>query len=129
MRHLKCLELQSWMEWEWLEQDDGLMKRLQKIEPIMNRNGYYYDRLKKKCWFESEGLAFEVHTSNFKYTFENLDHKPMTSSVYSAYCTLRKDGVLGKKELYLLTVEERIRQFTELTRNVKLSIEKTFKGE
>jgi hypothetical protein len=31
-----------------------------KIDPIFNRNGYYYDRIKKFSWFEFAGEAYIV---------------------------------------------------------------------
>lgn len=95
---IKVLELDWTMKEEFAFED--MLPYLVKIEPIVNRHGHYYDRLKKKVWWETPFGAFEPiekemaqHIDYFNYEIEQLSHKPLHPKAAEAIVTLQNFNV------------------------------------
>ena len=75
------------------------------IDPVFNREGFYFDRISKKCWVEYDGVSFTC--KNMEYSFESELKKPSSRSITDleynatlnvlAYCKLSQKT---KNELY-----------------------------
>lgn len=81
----KVMPLDGWMLWmepEELLEDMG--KYAQKIEPIFNRNGQYYDRMTGQWWFEVDGHAFTdvrpTHGYQILWVIKSFSHKILSSA-------------------------------------------------
>ena len=42
-------------------------QRMEQIEPVFNRDGFYYDRLNNSAWHEWKGTAWKGDVEDFKY--------------------------------------------------------------
>jgi hypothetical protein len=49
-----------------------------EIEPVFNKNGFYYCRKSGYCWEENGGKAFEMDAKTFLYKFQQY-HLPWLS--------------------------------------------------
>lgn len=83
MSRYKVLKLPSYLtrskEQFKTERTLDWLKDLGKAETIFNRDGYYYDRITKKCWVESSVYGSWYHDPGmFLHTLENLSHKLLT---------------------------------------------------
>ena len=61
---------------EWCNEDEMMEMEyydISLVHPMFNRDGYYYDRHKKFCWFEVNGKAYHHHelASSFCYRMNN----------------------------------------------------------
>jgi hypothetical protein len=59
-----------------------------EIEPVFNRDGYYYDKTSDKCWFECAGKGFLGDKIMFKFRLE-LEHSN----------DLRPEQIMGLKTI------------------------------
>lgn len=106
---LKILPLELEMEYseyryrsreQWIEE---LSEWSTPISPVIGRDGYYYDRSNKRCWFEVEGYAFKANPDQFLLELEMQNHKPLSDKEAEAARYLIRAGIaVGKefKELY-----------------------------
>lgn len=72
--------------------------KLTQIDPVFNRDGWYYDRLAKQSWYEIAGTAWKVlpeftHTSlyetSFLYELETLNIRMLSQAELDAIHTLK----------------------------------------
>lgn len=79
MKHVKVLEVEEFLisnkddSWcDELKEDYIKSCMFVKVEPVFNRPGYYYDRMKKFAWYEdNEGNAYTTDDLN-KHFIEQL---------------------------------------------------------
>jgi len=76
----KVLPLESWMivDGDWVTWKDVQECAKGEIAPIMNRDGFYYDRATKMCWFEINGRAFLYEAKSFLYSLSLFAHSPLS---------------------------------------------------
>ena len=57
-----------------------------KIEPVFNRDGWYFDRQTKKCWYEWKGTAWTTgkDLEQFQYELRQLGLPTFTSAEIKA---------------------------------------------
>lgn len=69
MRSLAVMPLQYWMRYYVDEEDGREENRYPPIKPILHRDGWFWDRLAKREWYEYRGYAFLIsnHGSQFRY--------------------------------------------------------------
>lgn len=105
MSELLVLPLEYWMESDDLF--DDLFDRLEQINPIFNRPGYYYKRKENICWFEnSEGKAFKYNIEEFKYTISLYDVEKYNNKQYNALKLIIEQKLATKEQkrlFYLIT--------------------------
>jgi len=101
MREVKVLPLDfpyKYYEHEYLE--SGIAECLEyktKIDPVFNRDGWYYDRVKKVSWLEMGGEAWQdERTGDFLYRLELLGHSPLSKVELKAIKTLRNRNICPK---------------------------------
>lgn len=124
---IKCLPLDFWMEFKVLKNWDNFRTvKGKEITPVFNRNGWYYNRLNKSCWFEVNGYAFKTSINDFKFQLDLLNHNYMSDTIYFAYCVLRKENLLSKKQKQELITEEFLRQRRKTNLDM-LKFKKSFK--
>lgn len=111
---IKVLELPSWFQWAEELMEYGPYEAMREycgdqhreIAPVFNRDGYYHDTVKKICWVEFAGKAFELIAGQEMHAYETalLNHKPLHKSVAKAIKTLIQNKICTKKlkELYWL---------------------------
>ena len=83
-----------------------------QIDPIFNRDGWYYDRKTKRSWYEFKGRAFtKDHTERqFLYELNMLDHEILSEEEVRAIETLLVMGACGpeaKKHLRKILVRSK----------------------
>jgi hypothetical protein len=83
---IKVLNLDSWMKIDSWGFDDCI-ETYDEIEPEFNRNGQYYDTLRKFWWFESDGRAWtrfytesyqQPVADQFLWVLEHLNVVPLS---------------------------------------------------
>lgn len=86
---IKRLKLEHWMypskKWFADTVRDG---RYQKIEPKLNRDGWF--KQGKECWFEVEGQAYTCPIESFDYTFKTLVACELTKQETDALAVIVK---------------------------------------
>jgi hypothetical protein len=107
---LKVLELEFWQRYPELYGDD-----LKPIEPVYNRNGYYYDTISNKCWFESDGDAFEMNKDQFIFELKIKNHKPLIHKEREAIKILISSKLASKNLKEILYMDNLILECRENT--------------
>jgi hypothetical protein len=101
----KILPLDNWMIYGQEEDEHEMFIRSvgkeNQIEPIFNRNGFYFDRFKKFYWFEVNGTAWKYSrdakgTFNYKMNVVNLSERVYREKVMNAIKLLIKEGIADK---------------------------------
>ena len=70
--------------WYYYEDSD-----YERIAPVFNRNGRYYDRINKHVWEECDGRAYlEAGLTSFQYRLSIENHAPLGGPVRKAIRTL-----------------------------------------
>lgn len=109
-RRYKVLSLPSWAK----PRKDPMFERsflasisrYNPIDPVFNRNGYYYDRMAKRAWIERDGKAWVASASSFEWDLKYNDGEPrLESRVYDAIKVLMEEG-LADKQLRVLYCQE-----------------------
>ncbi len=105
-----------------------------EIPPVFNRDGYYYDRIRKLCWIECNGRAWLYDAGSFLYELKCLTalERPFTQSEISSIrnllhrCT-RKDRI--HKKYFAWQEAEQIRQTYRESRKYCMIDLRLFVGE
>lgn len=94
---LKVLPLEYWMEHD---------SNFPEITPVLNRDGYFYETVSKRCWFELGGKAFDLErNTQFLFELELLNHKPLSVEEVNAFKVLTKHKLLSKDQCRLLWID------------------------
>lgn len=110
-RPYKVLSLPSWAK----PRKDPMLERsflvsircYNPIDPIFNRNGYYYDRMAKRAWIERNGKAWVTSASGFEWDLKYSDNEPrLEPRVYDAIEVLI-EAKLTDSRLWVLYYLER----------------------
>jgi hypothetical protein len=101
---LKVLPIEYWME---LHDSD----ELPEIVPILNRDGYFYETVSKRCWFEFNGKAFDLEkNTQFLFELELLNHKPLSTEEINALKVLTKHKLISKEQRHLLWIDSLVKE-------------------
>lgn len=103
MSRYKVLRLQYWMETVDFEDfDRDMLSRYPEIPPVFQRDGYYFDRKEKVCWFEVEGKAYKVLEGPrmMLYVLKTFDYEWLPRHIEKSY-----------REVYLKTTNKTVRKF------------------
>lgn len=68
--------------------DDLLEQGFKQIEPVFNREGWYYDRHANYVWHEWSGTAWEGDVDQFKYELSQHDARILERDEVKAIKTL-----------------------------------------
>lgn len=62
-----------------------------QVEPIFERDGWYYDRISRRCWYECAGSAWESDgaAEQFLFVLHQLNTPSLPKAVLFAIATLR----------------------------------------
>lgn len=94
---LKVLEVPFWAKSSVRKNINPMsdaLTRMKKIDPILNREGFYYDRISKKCWVECDSGCYELdNNDSFISDLDELNHVFLTLIEEEA---LRKLILTGK---------------------------------
>jgi hypothetical protein len=102
---LKVLPLAYWMELH-VNFPDIAQDELPEIAPILNRDGYFYETVSKRCWFEFNGRAFDLEkNTQFLFELELLNHKPLSTEEINAFKVLTKHKLISKDQCRLLWID------------------------
>jgi hypothetical protein len=101
-----------------------------KIDPIFNRNGYYYDRIKKFSWFEFNGEAYILDDySNLKrgefnfflwdIEYNEAENKRLDKDAIAPIKKLIELGLASKKQIKLIELEKSAYKTTVHAKDVR----------
>lgn len=100
---VSVLPLEWWMTYYVDDECGREENNLEKIVPIMHRDGWYYNRRTKLEWYEYKGQAFIPRNSNsgsmFQYSIQLLNARVLSRREVTAY-----------QEMLRLKPERRIRE-------------------
>lgn len=123
---IKRLNLDWWMEYSDHE-DLIVSERCIEIKPIFGKNGYYYDRLEKREWFEVNGRAYANPRSNTMLLYElsllnatEFTAQQVNEMVHLITTLPRSQTLLKVKLFYELQPYLRRKSTKDLTRIMKL---------
>lgn len=80
---------------------DQYIDSLKKIEPVFNRNGLYFDRLKNICWVECDHGCWVIGNSrdfNNELNYQTVDQLILHSDVIDAFKKLESHNTLSKEQ-------------------------------
>jgi hypothetical protein len=98
---LKVLQLENWMK----SNLSGM--NYVEIKPPIHRNGWYLERMSKRCWFEVDGKAYQCpNQEQFEYVLSLLNHRPLTQRQVTAIKTLRNTGLNFRPLASLLHMDD-----------------------
>lgn len=101
---LKVLPVEYWMELHYSDE-------LPEIAPILNRDGYFYETVSKRCWFEFNGRAFDLEkNTQFLFELELLNHKRLSTEEINAFKVLTKHKLISKEQCRLLWIDSLIKE-------------------
>jgi hypothetical protein len=86
-RSISVMPLQFWMMYYVDEEDGREENRYSPIEPILNRNGWFWDRYAKREWYECRGHAFLIsnHGNQFRYELGLANTRVLSAREVRAY--------------------------------------------
>jgi len=95
---LSVLPLKSWMIY-YIDEEWGVEgNRFPEIQPIINRDGWYYDRRRHLEWFEYRGQAFSISKdgAQFRYELQLANAHRLTQREREAYREVLRLGTAPK---------------------------------
>lgn len=97
------------------------VKEQDKIIPVFNRNGYFFDRLTKIAWLEINGEAWKYgNWESFKFDLDiNQGNNRIHPTVYVAIKTLMSQGLASKKQREIHYIEWMMRQLRSTYLNAR----------
>lgn len=93
---------------------------LEQIEPTFRRDGWYYDRLQRRCWYEWRGTAWRAERSQFEYELEMLQSRILEREEVKAIRTLISYGSCPLELRRLLWRHEQLVHLREIYREASL---------
>lgn len=99
------------------------LKETDKIRPVFNRNGYYYDRISKKTWLEINGEAW-LYSSKEHFLYDlctNEGNNRISSEAFDAIGLLIEQGLADKKLKKIYYTEKDTRLLLETSRSAKIA--------
>jgi hypothetical protein len=102
--------------------DTEFSKSFTQIEPVFNKDGFYFDRKKSFVWYEWRGTAWTNNKlkDRFKFEFDAANHVPMSNETFNAIKIVLRYN--RNKELLDLYVKEDFRRMLKnVTRNSYIS--------
>lgn len=93
-----------------------------KVIPLFNKNGYYWDRISGTCWLEINGEAYKYSTPElFKYELSLLD-KGLEDKTMKAIKILMDEKLASRelRELWQLENQRRLIRQCSLETELKL---------
>jgi len=113
---IKCLSLENWHL--FAEEETGpfeCMSDLSCAQPVFNRDGQYYCRESKRCWFEIDGRAFRYKNPDmFLYLLELLNHRRLRQVEHEAIGILITQRICPKALQDLYEREEQLRDLRKI---------------
>ena len=110
-RRYKVLSLESPFDSskEWWE---GCVKEENRINPIFNRNGYYFDREKQIAWLEINGEAWLYDTKkDFQFALDhNEGNNRIHNDVFQAIGVIMSYHLADRKLINLYLIEDYMRR-------------------
>ena len=130
---LKVLPVEYWMELH-VDYPEMAQDELPEIAPIINRDGYFYETVSKRCWFEFNGKAFDLEkNTQFLFELELLNHKPLSIEEINALKVLTKHKLISKEQRHLLWIDYLAKEIRlndlELKKFVKKLKQEKFKND
>jgi hypothetical protein len=107
---LKVLSVEYWMELH-VNCHEIASDKLPEIAPILNRDGYFYETVSKRCWFEFNGRAFDLEkNTQFLFELELLNHKRLSTEEINAFKVLTKHKLISKEQCRLLWIDSLVKE-------------------
>ena len=87
-----------------------------ETSPVFNRDGWYYDRLKKISWLEIDSKAYIERTDYFVYSLKLTGARRLEDYVYKSIGIVLSNGFgdKGLGEIYLIEQQLRILRIIKL---------------
>lgn len=87
MRSLAVMPLQSWMRYYVDEESGREENHYPPIKPILHRDGWFWDRIAKREWYEYRGHAFLIsnHGNQFRYELALANTRQLSAREVRAY--------------------------------------------
>lgn len=87
MRSLAVMPLQSWMRYYVDEESGREENHYSPIKPILHRDGWFWDRIAKREWYEYRGHAFLIsnHGNQFRYELALANTRVLSDREVRAY--------------------------------------------
>lgn len=86
---ISVLPLEGWVAYTLDNEEDFSESDLKQIEPILHRDGWYFNRRTKLEWYEYKGKAFLPRSANggaqFLYNLKLLNSQVLTAREVEAY--------------------------------------------
>lgn len=86
---ISVLPLEGWVSYTLDNEEDFSESDLKQIEPILHRDGWYFNRRTKFEWYEYKGTAFLPRSAKggaqFLYTLKLLNSQVLTAREVEAY--------------------------------------------
>jgi hypothetical protein len=81
------LPLQSWMRYYVDEESGREENRYPSYQPILHRDGWFWDRIAKREWYEYRGHAFLIsnHGNQFRYELALANTRQLSAREVRAY--------------------------------------------
>lgn len=94
MRSLAVMPLQYWMRYYVDEEDGREESRYPPIKPILHRDGWFWDRIAKREWYEYRGHAFLIsnHGKQFGYELALANTRVLSAREVRAYQEILRTG-------------------------------------
>lgn len=92
----------------------------QQIEPVFNRNGWYYDRTTKESWYEFGGKAWASESGQFLYELALLNTPWLKDEEIESIKTLKLYGNCPRVLLEMLWRHQDNVDLRNLRRDYKL---------
>lgn len=93
-RAVCMLPLQSWMMYYVDEEDGREENHYPPIKPILHRDGWFWDRIAKREWYEYRGHAFLIsnHGNQFRYELALANTRQLSAREVRAYQEILRTG-------------------------------------
>lgn len=114
----------TWEREEWIDCFDDW----DRVIPVFERNGFYYDRYTKIAWYEINGEAWKCRRNDdFIFQLEHIGDVRMYPKVFEAIKVLIQWNAESKKQRKAYMVEEHIRYINKLYTDTRTDMSKIIK--
>lgn len=121
-RNICCLPLECWMTY-YIDDEDGREEnRYSSMPPILHRDGWFWDRLAKREWWEHRGQAFLISTEgkDFLYNLRLANARALSAREVAAYreiLRLRPPLDIARRVDSALRLDQEIKYLRSIRRN------------